>query len=99
MSPEDLARYREQLRHITDICELYEQDPDNYEAIYTKMQQVWLPLPGCGLFSHSVPRPAMLAVQYASCSEATLAALKESNAVAADEHVTVADASMRRSTR
>ncbi len=38
--PEDLARYREQLRHIQDMCALYEHEPDNFDAIYHKMQEV-----------------------------------------------------------
>ena len=40
VKPEDLARYRKQLRHIKDICALYERDPDNFGAIYHKMQEV-----------------------------------------------------------
>jgi len=36
----DLARYTAQHQHIVDICRLYDTDPDNFNAIYDKLQQV-----------------------------------------------------------
>ena len=40
LSQEDLARYSQQYRHIVDICTLYDTDPDNFSALYDKLQQV-----------------------------------------------------------
>lgn len=40
LSGEDLDRYSRQHQHILDICRLYEQDPDNFSAIYEKLQHV-----------------------------------------------------------
>ena len=40
LSQEDLARYTAQHQHIIDICKLYESHPEDFGAIYDKLQQV-----------------------------------------------------------
>lgn len=41
LSPEDFTRYTRQHRHILDICHVYESCPDDFGAIYDKLQQVF----------------------------------------------------------
>lgn len=40
LSDEDLNRYTRQHQHILEMCRLYDEDPDNFSAIYDCLQQV-----------------------------------------------------------
>lgn len=39
LSNEDLARYTEQHQHILAMCRLYEEDADNFSAIFSQLQK------------------------------------------------------------
>lgn len=40
LSDEDLNRYTRQHQHILEMCRLYDEDPDNFSAIYDCLQQM-----------------------------------------------------------
>ena len=39
LDPADLQRYTLQHRCIQELCKLYEEEPDNFDDLYAKMQQ------------------------------------------------------------
>jgi Pex19 protein family len=40
LSDEELTRYTQQHQHIVEMCRLYDEDADNFTAIFSQLQKV-----------------------------------------------------------
>ena len=61
LSDEELTRYTQQHQHIVEMCRLYDEDADNFTAIFSQLQKVHEVDPQ-GLFDaiEAVSSPEML---------------------------------------